>query len=297
MLSNGRRYAFTLIELLVVIAIIAILAAILFPVFAVAREKARQTACASNLKQLGIAFLEYVQDYDEIPPCGYCPPGGCHLNEVTGWASQEYPYIKSDGVFFCPDDPTPPVPNGFVNSYAMNTLVMIGNANLNNNWGYPPVVGNVSKLNSPAVTVLMFEKFYNSGESDPSVAGNWDGDSGTGMAGVGWSGCPGGGVGLTSDGNRYATGNMGGAARNSGDTFCTGGTGEPILAPRHTPGSNFLAADGHVKYLRPEKVSSAWDAATSTTPQDTSCMQGGAGDCAAGTGALGSTFTMTFSKI
>src|ERR1700722_16915261 len=74
-----KRTGFTLIELLVVIAIIAILAAILFPVFAAAREKARQTSCASNLKQIGLAILQYAQDYDELYPAPiqcYCAPGG-----------------------------------------------------------------------------------------------------------------------------------------------------------------------------------------------------------------------------
>jgi prepilin-type N-terminal cleavage/methylation domain-containing protein/prepilin-type processing-associated H-X9-DG protein len=84
-LSAVRR-AFTLIELLVVIAIIAILAAILFPVFAQAREKARQTSCLSNLKQMGTAVLMYVQDYDEMyPPNSYSAPSGFTYSNTYYW--------------------------------------------------------------------------------------------------------------------------------------------------------------------------------------------------------------------
>jgi prepilin-type N-terminal cleavage/methylation domain-containing protein/prepilin-type processing-associated H-X9-DG protein len=90
-----RRRAFTLIELLVVIAIIAILAAILFPVFAQAREKARQATCASNLKQLGFAVNMYQQDYDSTYPNYQCRCGWL-------WTTQIHPYVKNDGVFKCP---------------------------------------------------------------------------------------------------------------------------------------------------------------------------------------------------
>ena len=106
-----RRKGFTLIELLVVIAIIAILAAILFPVFARAREKARQASCQSNLKQIALAVLMYVEDHDEIFPFwatftadgSYQPmpvyPGN---NYVVLWADAIYPYVKNTQIFVCP---------------------------------------------------------------------------------------------------------------------------------------------------------------------------------------------------
>ena len=96
-----RQSGFTLIELLVVIAIIAILAAILFPVFAKVREKARQTSCASNLKQLGLAFAQYTQDNEEQYPR--------YRDDDTasgqpGWSQAVYPYVKSVGVYSCPSN-------------------------------------------------------------------------------------------------------------------------------------------------------------------------------------------------
>jgi len=94
------RRGFTLIELLVVIAIIAILAAILFPVFARAREKARQTSCTSNLKQLALAMLMYAQDYDERF-AGECSCG-CPHTDYTCWRDRMYPYVKNLQVFQCP---------------------------------------------------------------------------------------------------------------------------------------------------------------------------------------------------
>jgi prepilin-type N-terminal cleavage/methylation domain-containing protein/prepilin-type processing-associated H-X9-DG protein len=100
---TGRK-GFTLIELLVVIAIIAILAAILFPVFARAREKARQTSCLSNVKQLGLGILMYAQDYDERLP-GYFPPWPAIPSPVgTGcsWWEGVYPYVKNYQVYVCP---------------------------------------------------------------------------------------------------------------------------------------------------------------------------------------------------
>lgn len=96
-LSTG----FTLIELLVVIAIIAILAAILFPTFAQAREKARQAACLSNMKQIGLAFLQYNQDYDEYFPGLYSGDWG---NSTARWMDNIQPYVKNTQIFNCPSD-------------------------------------------------------------------------------------------------------------------------------------------------------------------------------------------------
>ena len=129
-LYNGKR-GFTLIELLVVIAIIAILAAILFPVFAQAREKARQTSCLSNMKQLGTAITLYTDDYDETtisadevanPQSGYAQ---------CAWYEKLYPYVKNESCFICPsmkkDDTfikTGYLLNGlFAHGYTINTYI------------------------------------------------------------------------------------------------------------------------------------------------------------------------------
>ena len=106
-MPTTRCAAFTLIELLVVIAIIAVLAAILFPVFAQAREKARQTACVSNQKQIGLAVLQYVQDFDENYPLSfYQSASGAFSASGTpvSWPRILQTYLKSTAVYRCPSD-------------------------------------------------------------------------------------------------------------------------------------------------------------------------------------------------
>jgi prepilin-type N-terminal cleavage/methylation domain-containing protein/prepilin-type processing-associated H-X9-DG protein len=110
------RKGFTLIELLVVIAIIAILAAILFPVFAQAREKARQTGCLSNVKQIGLGIQMYVQDFDEyVPRNAFADPPrvaeGDHFTNCSSprWMDVIQPYIKNTQLHNCPSDPFAPI--------------------------------------------------------------------------------------------------------------------------------------------------------------------------------------------
>jgi len=101
--AAARPRGFTLIELLVVIAIIAILAAILFPVFAQAREKARQTNCISNLKNISTAVLMYIQDYDEnMPFYETTPPPVATATNRNFWFVQINPYLKANKIYSCP---------------------------------------------------------------------------------------------------------------------------------------------------------------------------------------------------
>jgi prepilin-type N-terminal cleavage/methylation domain-containing protein len=230
--------AFTLIELLVVIAIIAILAAILFPVFAKAREKARQTTCASNLKQLGLAFAQYTSDYDEHYSQGVSGTGN-----GIGWAGPLYPYVKSTQVYHCPDDPnttftaTDSPASGlplYPLSYSANSNIV---AYAVNGFGQPAASGGVnpniagalSKLNAPASTVMLYETIgYGAAITDPgedynayvSVGASSTYYSATGNGIV--QKC---GIG-TSDKVLYVTGLLGGAlAAAAGAPTTVSGTG------------------------------------------------------------------------
>lgn len=144
------RKGFTLIELLVVIAIIAILAAILFPVFAKAREKARQSSCLSNLKQLGLSFMMYAQDYDERFPGNHGGRDWTTYVDPTAWWKTVNPYIKNSQIWFCPSA------NGATNGNMPTDYS--GNFNIQNADGGGVSMGTITY---PASTVLLHERVRN----------------------------------------------------------------------------------------------------------------------------------------
>lgn len=163
-----QQKGFTLIELLVVIAIIAILASILFPVFSRARENARRASCASNLKQLSLAVLQYTQDYDELLPTTTIGPSGVNLVGwvfYTSWPAQDtagafdvtkgniYPYVKSAQVYVCPSD-TKGRASG--NSYAINHCLTAQNS-ISAGQNGPK---SLAAFQSPANIAMMTEEKY-----------------------------------------------------------------------------------------------------------------------------------------
>jgi prepilin-type N-terminal cleavage/methylation domain-containing protein/prepilin-type processing-associated H-X9-DG protein len=152
------RRGFTLIELLVVIAIIAILAAILFPVFAKAREKARQTSCLSNLKQLGLGMLQYAQDYDEWLPSYY--RYNPYPSNLRWWYDVIQPYVKNYQCISCPSGQwsesrarTPGDPNPAYCSYCLPCI----NRNANHTAIATIVDGTVGRIQAPAETIMLTE--------------------------------------------------------------------------------------------------------------------------------------------
>ncbi len=176
MLSHRGRNGFTLIELLVVIAVIAILAAILFPVFAQAREKARQAACLSNLKQIGAAMLMYTDDYDGVYPWNRGPRftpsriADTLLREDRGDLSNRWDgaplvlllssFVKNDRMWYCPAMPDATPENGVGTSYQVNAFIAV------NTIPEPerPHGGPVSPSDLVAPTRLrVFQDFWNQG--------------------------------------------------------------------------------------------------------------------------------------
>jgi prepilin-type N-terminal cleavage/methylation domain-containing protein/prepilin-type processing-associated H-X9-DG protein len=233
-----RRFGFTLIELLVVIAIIAILAAILFPVFAQARESARKATCTSNLKQVGTATLMYVQDYDEM-----FPPTQDGANMVLC-----QPYLKSMAVWACPTisgnypvrklqiDGTSATWGIVKVGYLVNVDVMGGHPF----WGVPhrSLVG----LGAPADLVIMVDN----DAWDPNIIGYGS------QTTISTS---------SSQANGGAQHVRGWNSRWKGAQPLHAGS---RLGAKHNHGGMFLYADGHVKWLKePPRDCGTWNPGTS----------------------------------
>ncbi|GAB4452865.1 MAG: hypothetical protein OHK0029_04620 [Armatimonadaceae bacterium] len=254
-----ERTAFTLIELLVVIAIIAILAAILFPVFAQAREKARQTACLSNNKQFVLGILMYAQDHDETLPLGSYlfpdqptavtwqdlvepytkvgagsdlrPDAPAARREVEFWTC---PSIGNTSIPLAPGDPAPgPFPAVFFSrslSYINNSNYMptAHRLNLARGW-FAGTPSPLARIEAPAQLVLVTEGW--------GYVGNTGGDD--------WNGC----MNIETDYPDLGGGRILGRA----DNYCAG-------RYRHSGGSVYALADGHVKWFKAPQNS--WRAAS-----------------------------------
>ena len=240
---------FTLIELLVVIAIISILAAILFPVFARARENARRASCMSNLKQFGLGLMMYAQDYDETyaPYAsggqGPNPPGGAWSlgndadgNPVRSWAQLLYPYTKSTQIFVCPSGVGDYANRPIRGQYGASAYLFGGSAS----------TIKMSSLAAPASTYAMMDSgqyvmYYS--YADPGYSGS-KADYGDYLPGIG---------------------DLGNACTASSSytnlkSDCESG--------RHLGGVNMAFADGHVKWLKTSIVSAeAQKPASATNPK------------------------------
>jgi len=275
---------FTLIELLVVIAIIAILAAILFPVFAKVREKARQTSCLSNEKQLGLAFVQYSEDYDEHLPVGLTNVHG--FTDGEGWAGTIYPYVKSTGAFKCPDDPS-----NSLNYFGAPYISYVYNgqqiARPTSSGG---INASVASYVSPSVTVLLCEGF---GEPANISQTNEGVQSIATETGNGWCSATSDGVEEYNcwDGSVALQLGTGNGTRNYNVTWAPAGG-------VHSGGSNYLMSDGHAKWLQLSAVSTGTIAASSTNSQGANNSYN---SVAAGTGNLtgpnGAAYQVTFSPV
>jgi len=246
-----RNKAFTLIELLVVIAIIAILAAILFPVFAQAREKARQTSCMSNMKQQGLAVVQYVQDADEMFPMGV------DSDWHNAWPTAVQPYIKSLAVFRCPDDANLKMDAtqeadpfyGTAVSYAANGYMKYTNG-ANHMVGvmaaYVPgpspweleTVKSTASVARMADTIMVAEKLNSDAISAPSLGNSSYWGVETLITDQTWN-------------NKYSPQNIPNGTKSQTAAYPNGANGAVSAPHAGKVMSNFLFCDGHVKAMRP----------------------------------------------
>jgi len=208
--THRKKTGFTLIELLVVIAIIAILAAILFPVFARARENARRASCQSNLKQIALGMFMYNQDYDsKLPQLAVNDIANVSTTNPFGWADAMQPYLKSTQIFQCPSETASP-PNS-TDTYV--TQITGGNYSdyfMNRNTSGM----SDASFDAPTMTVLIGDA-----ESDTATAANRY--AGSARSSAGWESC------TASDAPEHK--DVGGANR-------------------HLDGANYAFSDGHVKW-------------------------------------------------
>jgi prepilin-type N-terminal cleavage/methylation domain-containing protein/prepilin-type processing-associated H-X9-DG protein len=262
--NTGRaKRGFTLIELLVVIAIIAILAAILFPVFAQARAKARQATCQSNLKQLALSVLMYAQDYDETYPLNGWRPNDQYLNDATwDWQNTCYKYIKARGVYRCPSstDIDQQPGNPYYNTWDLNPVSYLYNTQLGDlGGGDNPRVGRTDATIQDGASIWMLVD----GHSD------WGGtnDSPPGM-GIDWAGL----VGTPWDNEDSTFGND--ASLVDGWLSWQGFTWG---LPRHNGGSQVAYCDGHVKYIKTAPQGEGADGTNSLSQAAGNALYGGVG--------------------
>lgn len=221
-LRHRVKRGFTLIELLVVIAIIAILAAILFPVFARARENARRASCQSNLKQLGLGVMMYVQDYDEKYPFSLMRSNGTLSPAGTGfgtpywiWYQTLQPYTKSFQVAVCPSGNGSNTATPYSNHYGANNLVMPDTA-------ISTTAISQAAIQSASTTFLLLDA--GPYQVSPTYAISPNGSF--------W----------------YTPGACGPGGSSTGSNALTGFSLSDCQTGRHLGGSNIAYADGHVKW-------------------------------------------------